>query len=66
MQDFQQRVVDEKVALDDKIVRLTHFTQQYNLFARLPVAEQNRLLRQLDVMQQYSGILKERIEAFAS
>ena len=63
MQDFQQRVVDEKTALDEKIAKLETFSKSavYNI---LPEAEQTRLEHQVEYMQMYSDVLGERIAAF--
>lgn len=64
LQDFQQRVVEEKQELDDKISRLTTFMQRYDYDDRASSSEHARLTSQLDLMRQYSQILKQRIEAF--
>jgi hypothetical protein len=63
MEEYQQRVVDEKTALDDKISRLKPFIATEKFFA-LPVFEQERMNRQLHHMEKYSDVLGERIEAF--
>lgn len=65
MQDWQQRVVDEKAALDGNIERLNAFINDANKFNGLPCDERVRLTNQEDVMRQYSDILGERIENFA-
>ena len=64
MQPHQQRVVDEKAELDDKIVKLDYFTQTSPHWAGLPQEEKDRLTEQLAVMQKYSDILAARIAAF--
>ncbi len=66
LQPHQQRVVDEKTELDEKLNKLHAFIfgNGNELFVGLPHAEQNRLARQLQVMGEYSKILSERIEAF--
>lgn len=65
MQPHQQRVIDEKAELDEKILKLSAFIDVANpIFASLPEAERGRLCVQADIMGQYSQILKERIEAF--
>ena len=64
MQAYQQRVVDEKAALEEKISRLTNFLDG-ETFKTLPVDEQDRMKRQLHIMSEYSAVLGERIEAFA-
>ena len=63
MQPHQQRVVDEKTELDSKMDKLTTFIDT-PLFASLPEAEQERLVRQLHHMGNYTAVLHERIEAF--
>lgn len=63
MQLYQQRVVFEKEALDEKIKSLTSFLQG-PLFNGLPKEEQERLGRQSDLMCLYSAVLGERIAAF--
>lgn len=59
----QQRVVDEKDALDVKRDKLTEFLKG-QLFASLTESEQERLSRQLEIMGWYSGVLSERIANF--
>ena len=61
--EYQQRVVDEKTELDDKLVKLIAFFDN-PVFAQLPQAEQGRLRRQSSIMTDYSVVLAERIEAF--
>lgn len=62
MQDFQQRVVEEKLALDDKLKKLEALPSV--IFSALPEAEQSRLERQRVCMQNYSNVLGERIANF--
>ncbi len=64
MLPHQQRVVDEKTSLDEKLDKLTSFMFDNVVFKSLPADEQLRLRRQLDVMKEYSSILAARIEAF--
>jgi hypothetical protein len=64
MQDFQQRVIDERAALVEKIDNLAQFTGAA-MFANLPADEKERLYRQLDIMNQYASVLGERIQNFA-
>lgn len=63
MQPHQQRVVDEKAELDEKLAKLVAFGIT-PLFASLPADEQGRLNRQHSLMEQYSAVLGERIAAF--
>jgi hypothetical protein len=64
MQAHQERVIAEKAALDEKVMKLrTFFTTP--LFGGLDGAEQDRLGRQFSHMCSYSAVLEERIAAFA-
>jgi len=60
----QQRVIDEKAALDDKAKKLGEFISENPLFEKLDAAEQERMKVQNDIMWQYSEILGQRIAAF--
>lgn len=62
MQPFQERVVHEKVELDEKIEKLASFIAL--ALPVVPFEEHERLKRQLSVMIEYSMILGERIIAF--
>ena len=59
----EQRVVDEKTALDELRSKLAAFfdTETFKLVAP---GEKNRLSRQFVAMQAYSSILGERIAVF--
>lgn len=59
----QQRVVDERTDLDDKLSKLNGFFLA-PLFSTLPAAEQGRMRTQAVAMRTYSEILTERIAAF--
>ena len=63
MQPHQQRVVDEKQELDEKIGKLMPFLMT-SIFENLDEAEQERMIRQLHLMSGYSEVLGERIAAF--
>lgn len=65
MAPHQQRVVDEKAELDDRLGKLTSFFGT-EIFAGLDSAEMERLRRQAEVMQEYSDILGQRIAAFTA
>jgi hypothetical protein len=60
---YQQRVLDEKAALDEKIDKLDIF-RAGTIFPTLPTDEQNRLNLQLSFMRSYSGVLTDRINAW--
>jgi hypothetical protein len=66
----QQRVVDEKAELDDRIQKLAAFIDTFDkgfsIFAGLPEPERVRLYAQHRAMTTYSTILGERIAAFVS
>lgn len=64
MEGCQQRVVDEKTELDDKLSRLGPFVKESVKFTELPLAEQDRMERQFHLMTEYSAVLAERIAAF--
>lgn len=63
MQPHQQRVVEERKELDIKRDKLTEFLKG-DFFRTLPADEQERLNRQLAIMDSYSGVLAERIVHF--
>ena len=59
----QQRVVDEKAELDDRLDKLVTFTKSL-MFTQLPSAEQERMNTQRTLMCALSAILGARISAF--
>lgn len=63
MQPYQQRVIDEKNELDEKLTKLRKFlaTDQFRI---LPEDERRRLVRQCEIMGEYSLVLRQRITAF--
>ena len=63
---FQQRVIDEKAALDANIAKLADFIVLSAAYKHLGSAEKDRLHRQHTHMLAYSGVLLERIEAFTT
>lgn len=63
MLPFQQRVVEEKKELDDKLQKLSLFFDT-PVYASLDSAEQERLQKQEVAMITYSEILGDRIRAF--
>lgn len=60
----QQRVVDEKKELDEKIFKLDLFINAANFKIIVDVDSQILMKEQLDVMKDYSKILERRIELF--
>jgi hypothetical protein len=68
MLPHQQRVIDEKSALDEKIKKLATFInapQSQSHFSALPENERTILVRQRLCMEEYALILDERIEMFS-
>jgi len=63
MEPHQQRVIDEKDQLDEKLAKLKIF-RAGKIFSGLPITEQDRLTRQHNIMVLYSEVLGERIAAF--
>ena len=64
MEDYQQRVIDEKKELNEKIMKLVAFLANPALLSRLTKGELRRLERQFVIMESYRDILNERILAF--
>lgn len=60
---YQQRVIIEKEVLDAKLAKLALFRDSRG-FLDLDAEEQHRLVRQHDIMADYSQVLGERIAAF--
>ncbi len=63
MLPHQERVVEEKKALDEKLAKLLAFFNT-GMFAEQSEAEQSRLRNQARFMDGYSAVLGERIAAF--
>lgn len=63
MLQYQERVLEEKISLDEKISKLDAFCRG-DVFVKLFANEQYRLIKQLEIMGQYSAILRERIAEF--
>lgn len=63
MQDWQQRVIDEKNELDARREKLGEF-KNTNQFIMLPWHEQERITTQAHLMTAYSAVLGERIANF--
>jgi hypothetical protein len=62
MQPHQQRVVEEKDALAEKLTKLNSFIGG-TIYDSLSADERNRLCRQAAVMKDYLDILNDRINA---
>lgn len=63
MEPYQERVIEEKRELDDKIEKLKTFMND-EVFDELPQKEKENMSIQLSAMFTYSSALKSRIEAF--
>ena len=63
MKPHQERVVQERKDLDEKITKLDEFIDG-EIFKTLPKDEQDRLVAQSAAMTNYSDILHARISAF--
>lgn len=63
MQPHQQRVVDEKRELDEKIEKLAAFFNT-EIYRGLRSADQSLLSKQLHFMTGYSEVLRDRISLF--
>ncbi len=67
LQPHQQRVVDEKAELDERLTKLRAFGSQIGgIFDSLPTEEKQRLTEQEGHMAAYSDVLRRRIEAFGA
>ena len=64
MQPHQQRVVEEVHELRGKLDKLNQFVQT-EMFNQLPADERARLMKQRTLMDEYAGVLDERIAHFA-
>ena len=63
MLPYQERVVEEHKALDEKTQKLEDFIVG-EVFAALPVEEAQLLLQQVVLMRTYRTVLANRIELF--
>lgn len=63
MEDYQQRVRNEKKELDEKIEKLQKFILSEK-FESLPKEQQHLLIHQKYVMNEYTNILIGRIMLF--
>lgn len=63
MKPHQQRVVDEKSSLDEKIEKLVAFMDS-DASQVLSLTEEDDLEEQLRYMQKYSEVLERRISRF--
>ena len=63
MKPYQQRVVNERTELEEKLTKLNVFIAD-GVFEGLPEEERLRLARQAVAMKDYLDVLNERIAAF--
>ena len=65
LQQHQQRVIDEKKELDEKLAKLDKFIKSDNFESIVGISDEcNRLREQAICMAAYSDILNARIVAF--
>ncbi len=64
MSDWQDRVIEEKVELDEKIVKLTSFIFSQKPGVPIDLDMTGVLTTQLNAMQDYSRVLLIRISMF--
>ena len=62
MKAHEQRVVDEKTELAERLAKLETFIESNPMFRSLSYAEQGRLKIQRFIMEQYRGVLEDRID----
>ena len=60
---FQQRVIEERNELDEKLDKLLDFCDT-TIFESLPDEEKTSLLIQQNLMAAYSNVLQSRIKRF--
>lgn len=63
--DWQQRVVDEKAALDEKIGKLEAFIDGGAYKEALYWVQRSLLAEQLSHMRAYADVLQQRIQYFS-
>lgn len=64
MQAFQERVIEERNDLVEKVAKLDVFLTNVDLVDNLIPGEEQRLQRQAEIMKQYIEVLDERIQYF--
>lgn len=64
MKAHEQRVVDEKNELGERLAKLTTFIESNPLFRSLDYDEQGRLKIQRFIMGEYKSVLEDRIDNF--
>ena len=62
----QQRVIDERDELNEKLLKLQDFISSSSVFENLADEEKSRLLSQCKAMVEYWSILDERISNFTA
>lgn len=63
LQPHQQRVVDESNEVNERAKKLADFSET-DAFRALDPEEIRRLNRQLNILELYCDVLRDRIEAF--
>jgi hypothetical protein len=63
-QPHEQRVIEEREALDEKLQKLSTFIETSETFRVLGRVDQHILMRQRTLMREYSVVLGLRIDRF--
>ena len=63
LKPWQQRVIDEKNELDERVTKLSIFIES-PAFKEVDIMEQNRLRIQLELMLELQDVLLARIRVF--
>ena len=66
VQPHQQRVVQERLELKDRLDKLLAFIATNPQYTALDAQECKRMVRQSEVMKEYIAILDERVAAFST
>ena len=63
MNDHEERIVEERMHLYEKIIKLSDFMHG-EIYPKLPATDQGLLMVQFRIMKSYSQVLTDRIERF--
>lgn len=64
LQPHEERVVQERNELNEKLEKLSHFMDKTAVYIDLPKRDKELLIAQENIMVQYQQILNERIGRF--
>ena len=65
-EDYQVRMIEEKIQLESRLERLSTFIARNELFRTLSTLEQTLMKEQQEAMTKYLGALSARIGLFTS